>query len=272
MSTPIIDPNNNANNNNNNPYTNFQAGVTAALRSWSALKTAVEQSWGGSTSTQKAEELRTQLFLHFDGTSPKPRMQLEELEDNLLAYMEDEFGIVLEDKSEIELAALIMDMYELCGKGDVVLANSVVENAIRAEMVLKESSTMVKSVIQSGDDDDDDDDMEDDSDVEGDNMVGGDHGGDAMTMTDANVAAAAAAGVGEMQQQQQQISQPAAQQQQLSTVEAYAAGYLFGGPPKPKKELPPPRQLGDAEPEMPQPVLDDDGFAPVVTKRKGKKR
>lgn len=201
-------------------------------------------------------------------------MQLEELEDNLLAYMEDEFGIVLEDKSEIELAALIMDMYELCGKGDVLLANSVVENAIRTEMVLKESTSMVKSVIQSGDDDDDDE-MEDDSDVEGDNMVGGDHGEVGDAMTDANVAeAAAAAGAGEMQQQpqQQQIIQPAAQQQQLSTAEAYAAGYLFGGPPKPKKELPPPRQLGDAEPEMPQPVLDDDGFAPVVTKRKGKKR
>eukprot|EP00985_Skeletonema_marinoi_P025389 scaffold18624_cov113-Skeletonema_marinoi.AAC.2 len=52
----------------------------------------------------------------------------------------------------------------------------------------------------------------------------------------------------------------------------YSQGYLFGGPPKPKKELPPPRQLGEAAPETPMPVIDDDGFAPVVTKKKGARR
>eukprot|EP00585_Thalassiosira_rotula_P003961 CAMPEP_0196136772 /NCGR_PEP_ID=MMETSP0910-20130528/4969_1 /TAXON_ID=49265 /ORGANISM="Thalassiosira rotula, Strain GSO102" /LENGTH=118 /DNA_ID=CAMNT_0041397111 /DNA_START=197 /DNA_END=550 /DNA_ORIENTATION=+ len=96
----------------NNPYTDFKAGTTAALRSWSALRTAVEQSWGGSHSASKAEDLRSNIFAFFDGTSPKPKMDSFELEENLLGYMEDEFGVVLEDGSERELADLIVRMYE----------------------------------------------------------------------------------------------------------------------------------------------------------------
>lgn len=255
MSAATTDPAN-----PNNPYTNFQAGVTAALRSWSALRTAVEQSWGGTTSSQKAEDLRSNIFTYFDGTTPNPKMKLEELEDNLLGYMEEEFGVVLEDGSEIELANLIWNMYECCARGDVTLANSVVANAIKAEEVLKQSN--VKSVIQSGQDGDDD--MDDDSDAEGDDNV--------EMENDNNATARGGESTG---QQQSMMHMQQQQQQQMgntNVVEAYASGYLFGGPPKPKKELPPPRQLGEAEPEKPQPVVDDDGFAMVTTKKKGKKR
>jgi len=178
-----------------------------------------------------------------------------ELEDNLLGYMEDEFGVVLEDGSERELADLIVRMYEACAKGDVSLARSVVRDALKAEEVLKGSG--VKSVIRSGDDDMD----EDDSDAEG--------GGDNAAME------------GEDEGRQQQMSVVQAMTNNDGTTNnnigdnlalAYASETLFGGPPKPKKELPPPRQLGVAEPEKAPPVVDDDGFAPVATKRKGKKR
>ena len=234
-----------------NPYTNFQAGVTATLRSWSALRTAVEQSWGGTESPTKAEDLRTNIFTFFDGTSPKPKMSLEELEDNLLAYMEEEFGIVLEDGSEIEISNLIWNMYECCSKGDVALADSVVENAIKAEELMKQGNIKKMNVIQSGEDgDDDDDDMDDDSDLEG--------GEQTASSTDANI------DMGNVAQQQQQS---------VNMAETYlASGPLFGGQPKPKKDLPPPRQLGEPEPEKPQPEVDDDGFAVVTTKKRGKKR
>ncbi|KAL9189529.1 hypothetical protein ACHAXT_009204 [Thalassiosira profunda] len=216
-------------------YAAFQAGVTAALRAWSALREAVQQEWGGTESAAKAEDLRANIFVFFDGTSPKPKMAQEELEDNLLGYMEEEFGVVLEDGSEREVADLIYRMYEGCAAGDASLANSVVQSAIKAEEALKASN--VKSVIQSGNDD-----MEDDSDDEGGERAAAPQQGEANG--DATSSAAA----------------------------AYASQTLFGGPPKPKKELPPPRQLGDAAPEKHQPELDDDGFAPVVTKKKGKKR
>ncbi|KAL7495150.1 hypothetical protein ACHAWT_006211 [Skeletonema menzelii] len=235
---------------NNNPYTSFQAGVTATLRTWSALKTAVDQSWGGTDSTAKAEDLRRNIFVHFDGQSPNPKMTLYELEDNLGAYMEEEFGVVLEDESEREVADLIWRMYECCAKGDCTLANQVVMNAIQAEEQLKGSG--VKSVIKNGhdDDDDDDDDDEDDDDAMNDN----EDSMNSSTTTPNNETATIPTTT------------------TSSSALEYSSGYLFGGPPKPKKELPPPRQLGEAEPEKPIPEIDDDGFAMVVTKKKGARR
>lgn len=225
-------------------YAEFQAGVTAALRSWSALREAVEQEWGGSESAAKAEDLRANILIHFDGASAKPRMTLEDLEDNLLAYMEEEFGVVLEDGSERELSDLIWRMYEGCASGDVTLARGVVQNAVKAEEALKAGN--VKSVIQSGGDGGDD--MDDDSDC---SDVGG---AEVQAMSE-----------GGEQQPNDTINSNS------SVALTYTSGTLFGGPPKPTKELPPPRQMGEAAPEKPSPVLDDDGFAPVVSKRKGKK-
>ena len=237
-----------------NPYIEFQAGVTAALRSWSALRTAVEQSWGPRGSAEAAasaaEDLRSNIFAYFDGTSPNPRMKQDELEDNLLDYMEDEFGVVLEDGSEREVADLICRMYELCGRGDVTLARGVVQSAIKAEEATRASN--VKSVFQGGEDifdeDDDGDEMEDDdSDSEGEEDEGA---------TDSA--------------HQESSMQVMNDTTNISAVQAYALGALFGGPTKPKKESPPPRQLGVPEPEKPSPVLDDDGFAAVPTKKKGR--
>jgi pre-rRNA-processing protein TSR2 len=240
------------NTNNNNPYTSFQAGVTATLRTWSALKTAVDQSWGGTESSQKAEDLRSNIFTYFDGTSSNPKMTLYELEDNLGAYMEEEFGVVLEDNSEREVADLIWRMYECCAKGDCGLANRVVEEAMKAEEQLKGSG--VSSVIKNNDDDDD----MDDSDNEGTIDV------DAAAMNPTAATTTQHDGVA--------TSLSPATTTTTTTALEYSSGYLFGGPPKPKKELPPPRQLGEAEPEKPAPQVDDDGFAMVVTKKKGKQR
>lgn len=254
-------------NNNNNPYISFQAGVTAILRSWSALRTAVEQSWGGPSSHSKAEDLRAIIFQFYDGSSStKMKMDAYELEDNLLLYMEEEFGVVLEDGSEVEIANLICNMYEACVmRGDVTMAQSVVQNAIRAEEAMKASN--VKSVFQSGqedleEDDGDDDDEDDDDDImeEDDCDTMGEGAGNTNHL-----------GLGQRDQYESMQSMNNGQEAiQISMEEAFASGSLFGGPPtKPKKDLPPPRQLGEPEPEKPQPVVDEDGFAMVPTKKKG---
>jgi Pre-rRNA-processing protein TSR2. len=60
----------------------FQAGVTAVLRSWSAFRTAVESGWGGAASKEKAEFLRTHIFECFDYKKSKPSVDVYELEDN----------------------------------------------------------------------------------------------------------------------------------------------------------------------------------------------
>ncbi|KAL3795215.1 hypothetical protein HJC23_008300 [Cyclotella cryptica] len=222
-----------ANNTTVNPYLEFQAGVTATLRSWSALSTAVQHEWGGSESSSKADDLRANIFTFFDGSSPNPKMTQEELEDNLLSYMEEEFGVVLEDNSEREIADLICRMYQQCGRGECVLVREVVANAMKAEEQLKQQN--LKSLIQSGDAD-----MDESSDEEG-------------------------------EEENDDEMETAPEEQQPTSLEEYVNRNLFGGPSKPKKELPPPRQLGEPEPQKPQPKIDDDGFAMVPT-RKGSRR
>jgi len=251
----------------NNPYTTFQGGVTATLRSWSALRTAVEQSWGGTESQSKAEDLRNNIFNFFDGQSSKPKMTQEELEDNLSSYMEEEFGIVLEDGSEIEISNLIWNMYEDCSKGDVRLAVRVVQDAIKAEESMKMGNVkMPMNVIQSGEDGDDDDE----------HMIDGNN---EQHQTTALVGSCSASSNHQPQPQQaMQIGTINTANNNSSSIEDVAKTYylssstLFGSPPKPKKELPPPRQLGEKPEEKPQPQVDDDGFAMVATKRKKKGR
>jgi len=260
----------------NDPYTTFQGGVTATLRSWSALRTAVEQSWGGTESQSKAEDLRNNIFNFFDGQSSKPKMTLEELEDNLSSYMEEEFGIVLEDGSEIEISNLIWNMYEDCSKGDVRLAVRVVQDAIRAEESMKMGNVkMPMNVIQSGEDGDDDDDDDE-------HMIDDKNEQQQSTALVGSCSASSNHPPHQPQQQPQQAMQIGMinnnNNNNNNSIEDVAKTYylssstLFGSPPKPKKELPPPRQLGEKPEEKPQPLVDDDGFAMVATKRKKKGR
>lgn len=203
---------------------------------------AVQHEWGGSESANKAEDLRSNIFTFFDGSSPNPKMPQEELEDNLLAYLEEEFGVVLEDNSEREVADLICRMYQQCGRGDVTLVREVMEKVARGQEQLNQRG--LKSVIQSGDADMD----ESSSDEEED-------GGDEMATEEQNNTPAV----------------NTAPLNNIASLEEFVSASLFGGPPKPKKELPPPRQLGEAAVEKPQPELDDDGFAPVTRKGKGRR-
>ena len=136
----------------------FQAGVTAALRSWSALRTAVETDWGGAESHAKAEDLRTNILSQFD-TSGKPKMEQEELEDNLADYMEEEFSVVLEDGSERQLAEVIYRMYDACARGDVTLARQVVANAQKVVSTLPAQKAVVQTEGELDDDNDEDDNM-----------------------------------------------------------------------------------------------------------------
>ena len=131
----------------------FQAGVTEALRAWSALRTAVENEWGGIESRQKAEFLRNYIFESFDYGLSKAKIDMSELEDNLAIYMEEEFSITLEDDSEKQLAQLIWQLYQSCGKGDFSLSRQTVANSSNVP------SSNEKATVQC-DSDDSDDEME----------------------------------------------------------------------------------------------------------------
>lgn len=198
----------------------FHAGVTAVLRSYSALKTAVEKEWGGVASKEKAEFLRTHILNCFDYAKKNPSIDVYDLEDNIAIYMEEEFSVVVEDDSEKLIAQAIFSLYENCGNGDFTLSRQFVEN------VTKAAQEKVKVVVQTEgelDEDSDDDEMD-----------------TLDTSTSVNVA------------------------------QDYAGDFLFGAPAGQAKKVssgPPPRQLGEPEPEAPQPEVDDDGFAVVSTKK-----
>ncbi|GAX17997.1 pre-rRNA-processing protein TSR2 [Fistulifera solaris] len=132
----------------------FRAGVTACLRSWSALRTAVQSGWGGVDSLAKAEYLR-QHILEFDFSA----MDCMDLEDNLAIFMEEEFSVVLEDDSERQLAETIWRMYEQCQQGDTTLARQMVAVAETALAQVEEYPVQVQST-ECDDDDDDDEAME----------------------------------------------------------------------------------------------------------------
>lgn len=195
----------------------FQAGVTAVLRSWSAFRTAVESGWGGVASKEKAEFLRTHIFECFDFKKSKPSVDVYELEDNLAIYLEEEFSVVLEDDSEKQVAEVIWKMFEMCCRGDFSLSRQIVNSA-------KTCHTGDAVVETHGElDDDSDEDME---------------------------------------------TNP------QNNLESIAPDdFLFGAPSglgSKGRPGPPPRQLGEPEPEKPQPELDEDGFMTVPPK-KGKK-
>ena len=112
------------------PLTDFQAGVTAILRSWSALRTAVESGWGGGEreSQQKAEVLRQHIFDVLNGgKSRNNSVDVYDLADNLAIYLEEEFSVTLEDNSEQQVAETIFRLYEDCLNGDSALAREVID-------------------------------------------------------------------------------------------------------------------------------------------------
>lgn len=193
----------------------FQAGVTAVLRSWSAFRTAVESGWGGAASKEKAEFLRTHIFECFDYKKSKPSVDVYELEDNLAIYLEEEFSVVLEDDSEKQVAEVIWKMFEMCGRGDFSLSRQIIDSSRTCH-----SGNIV--VQTHGElDDDSDEDMETNAQNASENVTPDD--------------------------------------------------FLFGAPTKSQSRSgPPPRQLGEPEPEKPLPEVDEDGFTMVPPKKEKK--
>ena len=196
----------------------FQAGVTAAMRRWSALRAAVEGEWGGPESKAIAEDLRANILEKFQISNVKVKsdgflklpMEVEELEDAISEYMEAEFSCLLEDESPKQVAMVVVEMFTKCFHGDFQLCRDLVEKARCEEASRSKSPVVVKDMAEDVD------------------AVGG-------------------------------------------GAEIYAAGSLFGNEEKKnsEKSVPPPRQLGESAEDvnMETDLVDDDGFAPVTTRK-----
>jgi pre-rRNA-processing protein TSR2 len=212
----------------------FKAGVTACLRSWSALRTAVDSGWGGGEreSQAKANDLRANIFQCLDGSSFPPRnMEVHDLADSLAIYLEEEFSVNLEDGSEMQVAEAIFAMYEGCHRGDSTLVREMVA---RANGALQFNAQFPVQITGTEHDDEDEE------------------------MADSNPSPL-------------NPTQAAPTPSETMIPLNYSEQPLFGTMPKTLISTGPVRQLGESsEPQKIEVAIDDDGFAPVQRKEKRK--
>ncbi|KAF9160695.1 hypothetical protein DFQ26_005265 [Actinomortierella ambigua] len=142
----------------------FREGVEYLFHSWTALKLAVDGEWGGHDSAEKRDWFIDTIVDYF-GEKGK-NIDTFDLEDILLQIMNDEFSIMLEDKSEQHIAKILEQLFLECthGKYDLV-------------QTLKQDSQKISGAYQSsrgknGDGDDEEDDSSDDDDGEEDEEGG----------------------------------------------------------------------------------------------------
>ena len=236
----------------------FRAGVTACLRSWSALRTAVQNEWGGPTSIEKAEVLRNEIISSI--SSKNAISDIIDLEDALAIYMEEEFSIVLDDGSEKQVADCIWHMYHECSSGNTALVFQVIQ---MAEKVTKEFGHLPLHLQSSEPMDDDDDDDANNTDP---NAMDTTNTGTISSSTETSI----------------QTSSADTTTLPVHSMSEYGNQPLFGLSREQKRLMiiqsqihnQPIRQLGEPikDDQQNDVEIDDDGFVSVATKRKGSRK
>ncbi|KAJ4376405.1 rRNA accumulation- protein [Neocucurbitaria cava] len=83
----------------------FDLGIWYTLFNWPDLTVAVQNQWGGPDSSDKRDWLAGQISELF---ASEPATDTEDVEVMLLQVLEDEFGVRLEDETEVNVAREIM--------------------------------------------------------------------------------------------------------------------------------------------------------------------
>ena len=123
----------------------FARGVIARLAYWTALKIAVDQSWGGPESASKRTWLAGVIVDAFE-EGEKPDDQY--VEEMLLQMMQDEFDVDLEDGSAEGVAVDIVKLWEDVQAGNQTLLTQYEERAEK----LKGKAVEVREGVESGSD------------------------------------------------------------------------------------------------------------------------
>ncbi|KAH7397182.1 pre-rRNA-processing protein-like protein TSR2 [Pyrenochaeta sp. MPI-SDFR-AT-0127] len=93
----------------------FDLGIWHALFNWANLTVAVQNQWGGPDSSDKRDWLAGQIS---DLFASEPLTDTEDVEVMLLQVLEDEFGVRLEDETEVNVAKEIMAIRKEIGEGN----------------------------------------------------------------------------------------------------------------------------------------------------------
>ncbi|XP_061347707.1 uncharacterized protein LOC133293187 [Gastrolobium bilobum] len=141
----------------------FSEGIGLVLYRWSALRTAVENEWGGRESRLKADQLSADLLSWF--TQSKEPLYIDDLESILDEGMLS-LNVEVEDGSIEEVAENLMVMHQECLQGNF---RSI---EILREANLKQAAHPHVTQIVNDDEDVEDEDEDDDDDE---NIIGVDN-------------------------------------------------------------------------------------------------
>ncbi|PHJ18968.1 pre-rrna-processing protein tsr2 [Cystoisospora suis] len=101
----------------------FKRAVARVLSQWTLLNLAVEHGWGGRGPQRRRQELYEWIIQTFLTS----RVKSAWLASELSVKLEDLFHVIAEDESDIEVAELLVELYETTHRGDFTLATQVMQ-------------------------------------------------------------------------------------------------------------------------------------------------
>ncbi|KAI8388675.1 Pre-rRNA-processing protein TSR2-domain-containing protein [Radiomyces spectabilis] len=146
-----------------NPQANkaaFEEGVKYIIESWTALRLAVEQDWGGVDSAEKRDWMIDVIVDYFGKNGKK--LDIVDIEDILSQIMTDEFLTILEDDSAYLVAKHLVEIYNQCIHGNFTEVERLREKCQSRSQV---AASCVQQ--QDGSDSEDTDGEEDDHEEDG---------------------------------------------------------------------------------------------------------
>jgi pre-rRNA-processing protein TSR2 len=142
----------------------FDLGIWHALFNWANLTVAVQNQWGGPDSSDKRDWLAGQISELF---AAEPLTDAEDVEVVLLQVLEDEFGVRVEDETEVAVAREIMTIRKEIGEGNTATVDALQKKwQERKGKEVSTGSVNVKETNQEGEWDSVDEESDEDDDVE----------------------------------------------------------------------------------------------------------
>lgn len=132
------------------------------LSKWSALTFAIQNNWGGPNGSDKRDWLAgalSDIFLE------RPETDAIDVEEILLQALQDEFGVDVDDESEVGVASQILALRKETLEGNFSSVDAMQERWVQT----KGKEVVVTGVLQgqhSDDEDDEDNDEVEDDDVD----------------------------------------------------------------------------------------------------------
>ncbi|KAI4906161.1 hypothetical protein J4E90_010834 [Alternaria incomplexa] len=142
----------------------FDLGIWHALFNWNNLTVAVQNQWGGPDSSDKRDWLAGQISELF---AAEPLTDQEDVEVVLLQVLEDEFGVRVEDETEVAVAREIMAIRKEIGEGNTAMVDALQKKwEDRKGKEVATGSVNVKETNQDFEGDSVDEETDEDEDVD----------------------------------------------------------------------------------------------------------